>query len=232
MSLLEEHGLGLMIAVDEIDASEEELIRLASVYQLFVTDNRRVALIMAGLPYNVERAKKDKKISFVRRAQQRQLTRIEDFEVADAIRKTVKKGGREIEEGAVEIAVKAAEGFPFMIQLVGYRMWEESPDTLRISAEDARAGAALAGTELRTYILESTYRELSDGDVVFLEAMLRDEKDSLLKDISKRLGKSSGYVGTYKERLCRAGIIGETDRNRIGFELPGFRDYLKERLNI
>jgi len=37
-------------------------------------------------------------------------------------------------------------------------------------------------------------------------------------------------VGTYKERLLRAGVIGEPERNAVEFELPGFREFLLERL--
>lgn len=45
-----------------------------------------------------------------------------------------------------------------------------------------------------------------------------------------RLRKPSGHVGTYRERLLRADVIGEPDRNVIDFELSGFRDFLWERL--
>lgn len=230
LDLLAEHDIGLCIAVDEINVREAELIYLASTYQIFVNDNRKVALLMAGLPYNIEKAKSNERISFVRRAQQRRLARIEDFAVADAIKKTVEDGGRKIEKKALDIAVDAAKGFPFLIQLIGYRMWQENPNADTITANDAEKGTDLAMQELRTYVLESTYRELSDGDLNFLRVMLGDEKDSSLKDIAKRLGKSSAHVGTYKTRLCKAGVIGETDRGRVGFDLPGFKEFLKEKL--
>ena len=227
---LEEKGLGLLLLVDELDPSVNEAIQLASVYQLFVMEGRRVALIMAGLPYNIERAKSDKRISFVRRAQQRRLGRVADFEVLDSMRKTVEQGGRTIGEEALGLAAQAAGGFPFMIQLVGYRMWANSPDADEITAEDALAGSRLATEELRSYVLESTYRDLSDGDLAFLEAMLPDEGHSLMKDVARRMGKTSSYASTYRERLLRQGVIGEPDRNAVGFELPGFREYLIERI--
>jgi hypothetical protein len=206
------------------------MVQLASVYQLLVMDGRRIALVMAGLPHNIEKAKSNKRISFVRRAQQRQLTRVEDYEVRRAMRKTIELGGRTICDNALDIAVEAAGGFPFMIQLVGYRTWEESPENAEITEADAREGAEMAKQEMRSYVLESTYRELSDGDIAFLMAMAEDEDASSLKDIAARLGKPSGHVGTYKERLLRAGVIGEPDRNAVEFELPGFKEFLLERL--
>ena len=230
ISALEEVGSGLLVLVDELDPAIEEAVRLASTYQLYVMENRRVALVMAGLPYNIERAKSDKRISFVRRAQQRKLGRVADIEVSEAIRKTVVGGGRSIGDEALRIAVNAAAGFPFMIQLVGYRMWGRNPESDEISAEDAHIGSLLAQEELRSYVLESTYRDLSDGDISFLKAMLPDEGQSLMKDVAARMGKSSSYASTYRERLLRQGVIGEPDRNAVGFELPGFRKYFIERI--
>ena len=230
IAALEEAGSGLLILVDELDPSIEEAVQLASIYQLFVMEDRRVALVMAGLPYNIERAKGDKRISFVRRAQQRKLGRVADVEVGEAIRKTVVDGGRSIGDEALGVAVSAAAGFPFMIQLVGYRMWGRSPESDEITVEDARVGSALAQEELRSYVLESTYRDLSDGDVAFLKAMLPDGGQSLMKDVAARMGKSSSYASTYRERLLRQGVIGEPDRNAVGFELPGFREYFAERV--
>ena len=223
-------GIGLLIAVDEVDVSVDEMVTLASVYQLFVRENRKVSLIMAGLPYNIEKAKGDKRISFIRRAQQRRLGRIADAEVANAMRKTIDQGGRSIGDEALSVAVDAADGFPFMIQLVGYRMWDQSPERPEISPEDARIGANLAYEELRTSVLESTYRDLSDGDVAFLKAMLPDENGTLMKDVASRMGKTTSYASTYRKRLLRQGIINEPDRNTVGFELSGFRDFLIDRL--
>lgn len=221
---------GLLITVDEVDVSVEEMITLASVYQLFVREDRKVSLVMAGLPYNIEKAKGDRRISFIRRAQQRRLGRIADIEVAEAMRRTIEQGGRSIGDEALSVAVEAADGFPFMIQLVGYRMWDQEPANPEISPEDARAGAALAYGELRTSVLESTYRDLSDGDVAFLRAMLPDENGTPMKVVASRMGKTSSYASTYRERLLRQGIINEPDRNTVGFELPGFRDFLIDRL--
>ena len=51
---LEAQGSGLLIAVDEVDPTVEEMIQLARVYQMLVMDDRRVSLMMAGLPFNIE----------------------------------------------------------------------------------------------------------------------------------------------------------------------------------
>lgn len=227
---LNEQNIGVLITVDEVDPSEEEMIQLASTYQIFVTEQRKVALVMAGLPYNIEKAKGDKNISFIRRAQQRHLGAIADAEVEDAMRKTIQAGGRDVAPEALQQMVKDSNGFPFMIQLIGYRTWDVSPSEDVISHEDALQGIKLANSELETYVLDSTYRELSNMDVEFLKALIAVDKPANITEIAQHMGKPNSYASTYRERLLRRGIIGEPDRNKIDFELPGFKEFLKKRL--
>ena len=77
--------------------------------------------------------------------------------------------------------------------------------------------------------MEPTYRELSDGDIAFLLAMTANRTDSSMADVAARMGKSSGYVNTYRRRMLELGVIGERRRGYVGFDLPGFAEYLKER---
>ncbi len=94
--------------------------------------------------------------------------------------------------------------------------------------DDVRAATRIAQGDLRRQVLESTYNELSDGDVAFLLAMLQDERASEPAALGKRLGKPSGHVSTYKRRLLESGVIEEALRGRVRFSLPGFREYLAE----
>lgn len=75
---LNEAGTGLLVTVDEVDPTLDEMIQLAATYQHFVTDGKRVALLMAGLPNNVSTLLNHKTVSFLRRAQQYHLGRIAD----------------------------------------------------------------------------------------------------------------------------------------------------------
>lgn len=60
------HDTGLLITVDEVRADLNELVRLAAVYQHFITERRQVALVMAELPYHVHRLVSDETVSFLR----------------------------------------------------------------------------------------------------------------------------------------------------------------------
>ena len=226
---LSHYGTGLLITVDEVRTDLDEMIQLAAVYQHFVQEDRRVALVMAGLPHHVAELVDDGRVSFLRRARQHRLGRIGDADIEVALRKTVLEAGGSIDDEALGICVGASEGFPYMMQLVGFWSWDAATDG-NIAPADARRGIRLAKQEMRAGVYDATYRELSAGDVRFLEAMLPDEKESSLADISSRMGVKSNYSTKYKKRLLDRGVIGDRGGNRFGFDLPGFREYLQETL--
>lgn len=226
---LEKHGIGLLITIDEVTVDLEEMLQFASVYQHFVREGKKVALLMAGLPYKVSALLRNDSVSFLRRSQYHQLGRITDVEIANAFRKTVEAGGRSITPEALEDAVKAVDGFPYMMQLVGYRTWDVSENSPKISAPDVQQGSLLARMELRDRILETTYRELSDKDIEFLLAMLPDSGPSRVSEIAKRMGVASNYASQYKRRLLEDGVIGERGRGLVGFDIPAFREFLNEK---
>ena len=71
--------------------------------------------------------------------------------------------------------------------------------------------------------------ELSPGDLRFLFAMLEDEGDSRVADLSERLDRSTSLVAQYRRRLIDAGVIGERTRGVVGFDMPYFKEFLVAR---
>lgn len=222
--------VGLLITVDEARAGLDELVQLVSVYQHFVREERKVALLLAGLPGEVSSLLQDRSVSFFRRACQHHLGRIDDYEVARAMRRTIEDSGKSIDAPALDNAVVAVGGFPFMMQLVGYRAWQEAGSKDVIGEADVERGVRAAWHDMRARVLDATLNELSDGDVRFLAAMLDDDDVSRLADVAQRMGVSGNYAAQYRKRLIERGVIGSRGRGRIAFELPGLKDYLKEQL--
>lgn len=229
LEVLADHDVGLLIVVDEVRADLDEMVQLASIYQHFVREGRKVALLMAGLPSKVSALLMNDSVSFLRRANYHQLGRVYDGEIKSALRKTVEAGERGISEDALMEAASAIGGFPYMMQLVGYHMWEESPECEEIVVSDVLGGVEQAGRDIEKKILETTYRELSKGDVSFLLAMLDDGGDeSSLADIARRMGKKSNYASQYKRRLLAQGIIEDRGHGMVSIEVPLFKEYLRK----
>lgn len=228
LEALSQKDVGLLITVDEVRIDVDEMVRLASAYQLFVRTGYKVALVLAGLPANVTGLVQDKRVSFLRRARQRHLGTIGNADVTRAFRKTIELSGKTIGDEALEVAVRAARGFPYMIQLVGYFMWAECGDAETVSVEHAQLGAHAAAEDFRIGVLDRTWTEMSKGDRAFAAAMLPDLGSSTLTDVAKRMGQGTNYASTYKKRLMQQGIIGERPGNTFDFDIPLMREYIAD----
>ena len=141
---------------------------------------------------------------------------------------TVKASGRSIDVDALNSAASFTNGFPFLIQLIGYHMWRQSPEAKSISLSDVETGMESAGEYMERMILDTAIKDLSDNDIAFLHAMITDPDISRIRDIIKRLNVSASVAGQYRLRLIRQGIIEEYGRGKVRFTMPLLREYLKK----
>ncbi len=230
LDALAERGTGLLVTVDEVNPNIEEMTTLVAGFQHFLDEGKKVALIMAGLPYGVSSLLSGRSTSFLRRAARYELRALSDFEVEEALIRTMRDGGKSFEPDALEAAVKATEGFPFMLQLVGYRTWRMAGDSDVVRLVDVNDAASVARKELEQRVYEAVWFELSDADKSFLLAMTEDSGTTRQADLVGRLGKPSGHVSRYKKRMLQQGVIQERSRGVLEFCLPGFKEYFMDRI--
>lgn len=226
---LEQMETGLIVTVDEVDPDLKEMTTLVTAFQHFLDEGRKVALLMAGLPYGLTALLAGKSTSFLRRATRHDLVSISDSDVEEAFRITMEKGGKSIFDDALTLAVRAIGGFPYMFQLVGYRAWNLAIDRPEVGADDIHIAVNIAQRELEERVYEATYYELTDADRAFLQAMLMDDSVTKQATLAKRLNKNSGHVSRYKKRMLKQGIIRERVRGQLEFCLPGFREFFAAR---
>ncbi|WP_127129541.1 AAA family ATPase [Georgenia sp. SYP-B2076] len=228
LDLLEPHGTGLMLAVDEVHRkSIDDLRALATTYQLLTSEGRNVALAMAGLPSSVSDLLSDDILTFLRRANREVLDDVPLGEVRDALGKTVTDEGRTITDDALEEATAATGGYPFMIQLVGYHVWRKADgDVIDLAA--VRAGVPAARKRLGSTVHETALADLSAVDRTYLLAMSHDDGPSRTGEVAKRMDVTPFYASTYRARLIDAGIIEAVDHGYVDFAIPYLREYLRE----
>ena len=221
---------GILLCVDEVNIACEEMEQLVTAYQHFVGEGRKAALLMAGLPHRVSALLSGTSTSFLRRAARHNLGPIPRYEVEETFRLTVESGGRSIDDEALRAATDAIDGFPFMLQLVGYRSWNAAGTADLIGIDAVSRGVRLAREELEARVFGATWTELSRGDRAFLRAMAQDDGETNRAMLAKRLKRSSSYVSTYKKRLLEAGVIEEPEHGVFKFALPGFRSYVLKKM--
>lgn len=224
---LNANGTGLLITVDEVSVEDEGLKILIDNFQHFVRERRDVAVLLAGLPGNVSQMLTDRKISFLRRAFKREMESISTTEVAYAMKQTISLGGRTIGDEALWAAAEKTEGFAFLIQLLGYHMWRQSPDEEEISLSDVGSALSFAMKDMREMMFEVTMNELTDREKMFVSAMSVDDGVSEIIEVSDRMGISPNNAVKIRKRLIERGVISSAGRGRVKLEMPMMLEYLR-----
>jgi hypothetical protein len=224
---------GLLITVDELHRSLfDELVQLCTVVQHAFREELALMFVGAGLPAAVSDLLSEGVITFLRRAERHNLGGVADDDVALAIERPIVDAGRKITAEGLQECVAATAGYPFLIQLVGYRTWHQHPGRATITADDAHAGVDEARRRLGSLVHDPAFQACSDIDKTFLLAMARDDGPSNISDIAKRLGVKPDYANVYRVRLMENQLIEPAGRGRINFALPGLREYLREHAAI
>jgi hypothetical protein len=222
-------GAGLVLMIDEIQAADgEELRKLGEVVQHCYREQRPLALIAAGLSSPVRDLLDQSGTTFLRRAEHLHVGKIAASDVRDALAQTVTEAGRHIEGEAMDIAVRAIDGYPYMLQLVGHRMWKQRPEAETISAGDAMRGVEESVRRLGGNVHSPALRQLSVVDRTYLLAMARDDGPSLTTEVAARMKVTPQYANVYRSRLLDDGIIEAPARGQVTFTLPYLREYLRD----
>ncbi|PTT70777.1 ATP-binding protein [Arthrobacter sp. HMWF013] len=228
LRLLAQRGTGLVITVDEIHAADRtEISQLAADVQHFIRDGLPIGLIFAGLPAAVSDLLNEGVATFLRRADRIDLHAASIAEVERSFTETFEGAGKTLGSDLARTAAEATGGYPFLIQLVGYYLWQEaekSPKGLDAAAVDRAATAARRRNE--RVVIEAALSTTSGRDRDFLQAMAEDPGPSSTTDIGKRTGMRPNAVGNYRTRLLDAGLIETAGHGLVDFAIPGLREYL------
>jgi predicted transcriptional regulator len=225
---LQKEEIGLLLCIDEVHGGSEELQILVSAYQILVSAGYNIALVMAGLPQSVSDLLNDKVITFLRRANREKLEAVSIEDVKAAFRSTIEEHGRKIEPEALIAAANATDGYPFLIQAVGYYAWLQNENAHTITSADVNIGIESAKLQMETAVLETALADVSEKDRAFIRAMAMDDGPSKISNIMERMNVDANYAGTYRRRLIGEELIKPSGYGSIDFAIPYLREYLQK----
>lgn len=220
---------GVLVSVDEIhSATSADLHELGNAVQHLHRDRGQVAVLFAGLPASPGDPPMP---TFLTRCMQPDIHQVTDKEIERGFVETAAFGSAAFTPAALDLAVRSAAGYPYMLQLVGYHAWNEAIPTsegLRtITAPQVHSTVYEAERQLARSVMIDVDRRLSPKDRAFLLAMAHDDEPSRMRDLSARLRQGPQYVNVYRVRLLEAGLIIQTGRGRVDFAFPGHRAMLR-----
>ncbi|MBT1173059.1 ATP-binding protein [Bifidobacterium sp. MA2] len=231
---LERKRQGILITLDEVQASGIDEIRaLATAVQHLIREQRNIAFIFAGLPSMVEDVINDNVLTFLRRAERKHLGDVPLDAVRQAFADTIEANDKNVDDAVLSALAQATNGYPFMIQLVGYWTWRASEtgptaDAHVITPEAAAKGIAQAKIKLGDMVHGPALDGLSAMACDYLLAMAQDDGPSSTGEIARRLERNPIYANVYRTQLIKEDIIYQTSYGFVDFKLPYLRDYLRE----
>lgn len=228
--LTSKKGAGLLITLDEVqDASLEEVQALAVAIQHVIRDDGNIAFVFAGLPSMIESVVNGKTLTFLRRAVPMELGPVSVTEVALSLVRTMAGSGIELPADLATLLAEATRGYPFMIQLVGYHVWQNAhrAGTKLIDEAIAHEGIALARDRFDRTVIEPALQRLPSTLVEYLLAMAEDGGVSSESGrVAARMGKTLQQVSSYRARLIREDVIEASAWGKVEFAIPYMADYL------
>lgn len=233
-------GKGILFTIDEAQAaSRADLVDMATAVQHVIRDQdmldvpdamkHGIAFVFAALPFVVDDLLNDEVLTFLRRCLRRNLGDVLLPDVRNAYVATVTSSGKTIDDKVAMAAAEGSGGYPYMVQLVGYYMWQSAQrrHSDAIEMGDVERASADAVRVFQDAVCAPALRGLTEAQRSFVAAMARDwPHPSMVADIAARTGKSSSWASKYRASLIGAQVIEPAGRGRVAYSIPYFGEYM------
>ena len=201
---LKNKGKKVLFIIDEIINNSYVKV-FASNFQIYITQNYPVYLVMAGLFDNISNLQNEKSLTFLYRAPKIFLEPLSIPAITTSYRSVFDISPSE----AVEMA-KLTKGYPFAFQILGYLKWETNDDLEKLLPK--------FDEELIIYAYEKIWSELSELDRKIVYVI----STGIYKtgEIREKLSISPQLLNTYRKRLMERGVVNGSVRGELTLALP------------
>ena len=197
------------------------------------SEKKGIALVFASLPSIMDEVLNDKVLTFLRRSLHMQLRDIPVIDIRDAYIETVTASGKAISEDIALAAARISDGYPYMIQLMGYYMWQaaERRSSDVIEPEDVERAQSDSLIAFGDAVCVPVFSSLTDAQREFVLHMAESvDEEVSLQEIAEKAQKSSSWASKYRASLIDDRVIEPAGRGKVRFAIPHFREYLQRRL--
>ena len=208
---LKNKGKKVLFIIDEIINNSYVKV-FASNFQIYITQNYPVYLVMAGLFDNISNLQNEKSLTFLYRAPKIFLEPLSIPAITTSYRSVFDISPSE----AVEMA-KLTKGYPFAFQILGYLKWETNDDLEKLLPK--------FDEELIIYAYEKIWSELSELDRKIVYVISTGVYKT--GEIREKLSISPQLLNTYRKRLMERGVVNGSVRGELTLALPRFEAYIE-----
>jgi len=222
---------GVLITIDEMHEVDklDELAALASALQQVVMKlSIPVSVQMAGLP--IMRSVLKSAGTYLERLTYVEIGSLGRDSTATAFLLPAQERGVIIEATALVQMIEAADGYPYLVQLIGYHTWVAKGNNEKIETEAARIGIATAQKQMEGLFLDR-WNSLSNLEQSMIKVVALAGGMTTSDQVSKALKRSTEALGSTRASLInKRGLLHAPRRGELGISLPGFSTWLSNKL--
>ena len=223
-------GAGVLLLVDELqELPRSDIAALAGAAHRTNRLRLPVAVCGAGRP-NLPTLLTEAKTYAERLFAYPRIEALARPEASDALRLPAEALGVNWQPDALDQAIRAADGYPYFLQVFGKAIWDSAPGPSAISTDDARVGVAEAQIELRHSFYGPRWERAAPAQKAYLTAMAAEETaDGTAPSgrVASRIGKPHKDLSTTREQLIRRGLIYAPERGLVAFTIPGMGEFVR-----
>lgn len=229
-------GSRVLLTMDEMHAIPLAKARQLGSYIQHIAKRERRALVFVGaaLPYITETLLADRRSTFLQRLAVHRVDLLSGPETRRGLQEPIQMHGGMIGDGALDIAAEAVAGHPYMLQLVGDRMWRASGGSEKaIAVDHAKRAVAEARGSLEDHLFAPTWQSLSDTDKRFLAALAalaETDESPRVAAVCKAAGIGESSASAYRRRLLLSGMASPGGRGRLKLAHPSIGPWLRRSI--
>ncbi len=224
---------GVVILIDEFqEAPKSQLVVVANAIQDALAASGQVPIVFfaAGLPQTPERVMAA--ASFTERFDFRVLDRLDRSAAERALVEPALQLGVRWDPAAVDAVTEAANGSPFLIQLLGDEAWTAASPNNGSIITDEHAGMALE--EVQRGLAVGMFRgrwikatKVEKELIVAIAQVVTEDGVALTRHITALLGKTTPQLSTARKALIDKGLIESVGTGQLRFTMPGFAAFVR-----
>ncbi|WP_195921937.1 ATP-binding protein [Lactobacillus crispatus] len=232
LAKLTKKGYKVLICIDEVHL-DPLLEKLASIYQIMISKNYNVSLLMAGLPENISEIQNDNVLTFLLRANRIVLNPLDVESIKQSYSHIFTQAGYKIDFETILYMTKQTLGFAYAFQLLGYHVWNKAEQQANheITTKPIDHVLDIYLSDLNRNVYFKVYSEMSQKEKEFVQAMVK-AKTSKVKSqtIGKIMNKNSNYITVYRRKLIDDQVIRPNGYGYVSFLLPYFDKFVEQQM--
>lgn len=234
-------GKGIVFTIDEAQAaSMADMVALTTTIQHVIrdedmrdvsdSDKHGVAFVFAALPSLMDELLHERVLTFLRRSVQHDLGLVAYPDVRSAYIEVVREGGLAIDSEVAELAAEASDGYPYMIQLVGYYMWRaaEVRGSKEIEEADVIQGKKDALVLFDDAVCAPLFDGLTAAQKLFVKAVAKEApQPAKVSEIANRAHRSASWVSKYRASLIKERVVESAGYGLVRLSASHLAEYVQ-----